>query len=317
MDYALIVTITILTAASTVLILTALLYRPDKAAIRKKVKGMYREADKEGFFASLMRENQQKGDKGAAQKFKVSDKFAKEFESSGIDMSPNEFVMIWIAATLIPTFICLTMSSNAIMTVGVMVVGFALPLIYFKKKQNDRREAFNKQFADVLLTMVNGLHAGFSFQQTMVTVAKDSQPPVSEEFGKALAEIEYGVSLHDALYHIYERIGCEDMKMLIASLDISQRVGGNLSDVLETISETVRMRIKVRQEVKTLSAQGKMSALIIGLLPVVLIVLLSIVNPDYIGQLLYTHTGQIMLVVAAIMEAIGFFLMNKITDVRL
>ena len=318
MDTAFILLITILVGISTVMVITALFYHPDRAAVREEVKAMYKEGDRESFFSSLMKENQRKDERNTANKgIKVSQKFQNEFETAGINMQAGEFVIIWMASAMIPMILCITITSNPIMTAGVTVVGFALPLIYFKKKQHDRREAFSKQFADVLLTICNSLHSGFSFQQALTSISKEMQPPVSEEFGRALTEMEYGVSMHDALYHIYDRIGCEDMKMLIAALDISSKVGGNLSDVLETISETVRIRIKVRQEVKTLSAQGKTSAMIIGLLPVFLIIIVAILNPDYIGQLIYTPTGQKMLVVAAIMETIGFVLMNKITDVKL
>lgn len=292
----------------------ALLYNPDKAAVRSEIKELYHEGDKPNFFASLMKEKKpEKTRRG----IKVSRKFEQEFETAGIEMPAGQFMAIWIGAVIIPMMLAYMITKNPIVAGGFTAVGFLAPFIVFKKKQADRRNAFNGQFADVLLTICNGLKSGFSFQQALMSITKDMQPPVSVEFGKAIAEMEYGVSQHDALTHIYERIRCEDMKMLIAALDISSKTGGNLSDVLETISETVRTRIKVRQEVKTLSAQGKTSSLIIGGLPIAIMIILSISNPTYIGQLFVTSTGQKMLIVAAIMETIGFIVMNKITDVKL
>ena len=316
MGSAAIFIIALMTGGCVAMLIVAMFYNPDRTAVRSQIRDMYTEGDKDSFFSSLMKENQQKDGTGR-KGIQVSQKFQREFETAGLNIQAGEFVLIWGACILFPLLICYMATGNEIMTAGVTAIGLAAPLLYFKKKQLDRREAFNRQFADVLLTICNSLKSGFPFQQAMGSVAERMQPPVSEEFQKALTEMDYGVSQHDAILHIFDRTKCEDVKMLVASLDISARVGGNLSDVLETISETVRTRIAIRQEVKTLSAQGKTSALIIGVLPILLIVVLSILNPDYIGQLLYTPTGQKMLIVAAIMETIGFTVMNRITDVKL
>ncbi|SEA12357.1 tight adherence protein B [Lachnospiraceae bacterium NK3A20] len=314
MGSVMVVLITLMAGGTAALCCTALLYNPDKTVVRKQVRDMYHESDKESFFASLMKEKEQRT---VRRTFKVSRRFEKEFETAGIDMPAGEFLAVWALSAILPLVLVNALTGKAVVAGGFCAVGFLAPLIFFKKKQIDRRNAFNGQFADVLLTICNGLKSGFSFQQSLASITKDMQPPVSIEFGKAVAEMEYGVSQHDALMHIYDRVRCEDMKMLVSALDIAKKTGGNLSDVLETISETVRTRIKIRQEVKALSAQGKTSALIIGALPIVLMILLSILNPEYIGQLFQTPLGQKMLIVAAIMETVGFTVMNKITDVKL
>lgn len=313
-DTAIILILTLMAGGTVALLCIALLYHPDRTAVRGEVRDMYQERDRESFFSSLMKERQ---NGSRAKGIKVSKKFEQDFDTAGLSITASEFLMIWAACILLPVIIGYAATGNTIVAGGCAAAGVLLPFLYFKKKQIDRREAFSKQIADVLLTICNGLHSGFSFQQSLGSIARDMQPPVSEEFALALSEMDYGVSQHDALIHMYERTKCEDLKMLVSALDITNRTGGNLSDVLETISETVRMRIKIRQEVKTLSAQGKTSALIIGLLPVFIIIILSILNPDYVGQLVYTDIGQKMLLVAAVMECIGFVVMNKITDVRL
>jgi tight adherence protein B len=306
--------ITLMAGITAALLCMAVLYNPDKAEIREQVKDMYHEGDKENFFTALMKSNQSKDrNKG----LKVSRKFEQEYETAGLDMPAGQFLAIWITASFLPLVFVYSITRNPIIAGGVEAIGFIVPLAYFKKKQTERREAFNAQFADVLLTICNGLKSGFSFQQALISISRDMKPPVSIEFGKAIAEMEYGVSQHDALMHIYDRTKCEDMKMLVSALDISGKTGGNLSDVLETISETVRTRIKVRQEVKTLSSQGRTSAKLIGFLPVAIMIFLSIKNPDYMGKLYYTSLGQKLLIVAAILEIMGFTLMKKITDVKL
>lgn len=298
------------------LLCTSFLDHPDVTRVRSELKDMYNEQDKDNFFVSLLSkhnnssENKNKG-------IKVSKKFQNEFESAGIDMPAGEFAAIWAGMILMPPLIAFTASKNIIVAMGALGAGVLAPLLIFKKKKDDRLNLFESQLANTLTTICNGLRSGFSFQQAMESMVNDMQPPVAEEFGKALTEINYGVSQHDAIMHIYDRTKCEDIKMLVYALDLTSKTGGNLSDILSTVSDTVRTRIRIGQEVKTLSAQGKMSSLIVGLLPVVLLIMLSIVNPDYVAQLFNTKLGNIMLVIAALMELIGFWLMNKITDVKL
>lgn len=291
-----------------------ILYNPGKAAAKKSLKSMYRESERDNFFVSLMKSRQ---DEKKRKGIKVSQKFEQEFETAGMGITASEFLTLWIGLTLIIPILAYAASGKPVAAVGGTIIGFILPLVVFMKKKNDRKEAFNGQFADVLLTICNGLHSGFSFQQAMTSITKEMEPPVSTEFSKVLLEMDYGISMHDALYHMYERTGCDDIRMLISALDITAKTGGSLADVLETISNTVRNRLKIRQEMKTLSAQGRMSGLIVGCLPIVIILALSVLNPEYIQQLVDTTTGRKLLLVACVMESIGFAIIRKITDVKL
>lgn len=304
----------LMAGASALALCWGLLYNPGKAAAKKALKSMYNERDRDNFFASLMK-SRQKGQKKSG--IKVSRKFEQEFETAGMSISAGEFLALWMCLTFALPVIAYVVSGKPVSAAGGAVIGFILPLIFFRKKKSERKEAFNGQFADVLLTICNGLHSGFSFQQAVSSITKEMEPPVSTEFSIMLMEMEYGLTMHDALYRMYERTGCEDIKMLISALDITAKTGGSLADVLETISETVRNRLKIRQEVKTLSAQGRVSGLIIGALPIVIILALSVLNPEYIQQLVDTTDGRKLLAIACVMETVGFIIIRKITDVKL
>lgn len=297
------------------LIVFSLLYHPDRVRVKKMVKELYAERDRGALFAKTMKERQ--GKQRNRKFLKVSKKFESEIESADLPVSASEFLVLWVAAVALPVLLAFALTGRTIVAVGAGSAGLLIPVAVFKKKQAERMEQFGAQLGDALLTICNGLRSGFSFQQSIRAITKDMTPPISIEFAKALAEMDYGTSQHDALLHMYDRVRNEDLKMLISALEIAQRTGGNLSDVLQTISDTVKTRIKIRQEVRALSAQGKMSALIIGGLPIILLIFLAIRNPDYIGQLLYSSTGQKLLILAAVMEIIGFTMMNKITDVKL
>ena len=297
------------------LILYLILYNPSRFQIKKNINDLYLNKDMTHLFDNAIKERKKK--RKLTDTIKTSDKFAAQIESADLPVSANEFLLIWGVSTIVPPVIVALIMRNMISALGIGIIGFMAPCLYFMKKQNDRRNAFSLQLGDALLTISNGLRAGFSFQQAMRSIAKDMMPPISTEFGKALNEIDYGMPQEEALKRMYVRLQNEDLKMLISALAIADKTGGNLSDVLFTISTTVQNRIKIRQEVKTLSAQGKVSSIIIGALPIAIILIMMVMNPDYIETLTTTDTGRKLLVVAAIMEVIGFAVMNKITDVKL
>lgn len=292
-----------------------LIYNPDKFQIQKNIKELYLNRDDTLLYDKAIKERKEK--KSFVDRIKVSEQFTMQIESADLSISASEFLLIWIGAAILPPIIVSIIAQNMIMAVGVGIIGLLTPFLFFLKKRSDKRNKFATQLGDALITICNGLKSGFSFQQALRSVAKDMTPPISTEFQKVLNEIDYGMTQEEALRRMYNRLQNEDLKMLISSLAISEKTGGNLSDVLKTISNTVQNRIKIRQEVKTLSAQGKMSAIIIGILPIAIILVMMVMNPDYIETLTSTDIGKILLCVAAVMEAFGFIVMMKITDVKL
>lgn len=292
-----------------------ILNKPEKYALQCNIKNLYLNQDENLLYDKAIKERKER--RKLADRIKVSDKFTNQIEAADLPMSANEFLLIWGAATLVPTVFIATITQNAIMAIGVSGTGFAIPFVYFVKKRSDKRNKVATQLGDTLITICNGLKSGFSFQQAMRSVSKDMAPPISTEFQRVLNEIDYGMTQEAALKRMYERLENEDLKMLISALSISEKTGGNLSDVLMTISNTVQNRIKIRQEVKSLSAQGKMSSIIIGALPIVISLIMMIMNPSYIQTLVDTEIGRMLLITAVVMEVIGFAVMTKITDVKL
>lgn len=216
---------------------------------------------------------------------------------------------------MFPVLVSLITNRPIIFTVAVGIIGFALPPIVVRQKRMKQQQLFEKQLGDALAVITNSLKSGYSFQQAMSAVAKDMTPPISTEFTKVLIEIGYGMPQEDALRRMQARVQSEDLEMLISSIVMSQRVGGNLSQVLSTISKTITERITLKQEINALSAQGRASGVIIGLLPVAVFLFLMLSNPEYVSSMLHTSTGNKMLIVSALMELTGFVAMKKVTDI--
>lgn len=234
---------------------------------------------------------------------------------AGIPLKGEEYLTIWlILIILLPGVLYLISLSPWAIPIG-MLLGIILPRIYLKQKQDARLQALNGQLGDALVTMANGLRAGFGFQQAMDSVKRELPDPIAGEFAWTLRETNLGSSHEEALVNLGQRVGSDDLDMIITGIIIQRQVGGNLAEILDNISGTIRERSRIKREIKVLTAQGRLSGLVIGLLPLVLIAVMLLINPDYFNVMVKDLRGIVMLGAAVVMEIIGFTLINKIIDI--
>ena len=194
--------------------------------------------------------------------------------------------------------------------------GGFLPSFYVKSKQGARLARFDAQIADALVIMSNSLRAGYSHLQAMDMVAREMSPPISKEFTSTMKEMSLGSPTETALATLSDRVGSEDLDLVVTAVLIQRQIGGNLAEVLDNIADTIRERVKLRREIRTLTAQGRMSGMIIGILPCVLGIFLYTVNPEYIS-LLFTHpTGKLMVGLAVFGELIGILVIRRIIAIE-
>ncbi len=179
-----------------------------------------------------------------------------------------------------------------------------------------RIKLLNNQLGDAIMLLSSSLKAGYSFFQAVDTVTKEMSGPISEEFVIMQKEVNLGVSTEKALENLVQRVGSDDLEMVITAVLIQRQVGGNLSEVLDNISTTIRDRIKIKGEVRTITAQGRVSGLVLSLLPIVLGVLVYMINPSHMQVLFTNPFGIILLVYSGIMELIGIFIIRKIVRVE-
>ena len=254
--------------------------------------------------------------KTAGKKLVLSRKFEENLAMSGVKMSAKEYLTIWGVLTIFPGVVGAIAGINLIAVLGVSIVGFAIPPFMVQRSRNKRQLLFNKQLGESLTIMGNCMRSGYSFQQAMASIAQEMQPPISTEFARVVKEMNYGTSMEQALNNMVSRVKNKDLELLISAVITSTQVGANLSEILDTIAETVSDRIKIREDVRVLSAQGRMSGLIIGLLPVVIILFLMIINPNYISDFAGDPRGRLMLTGCVVMEITGFIVINKIVDIK-
>ncbi|MEM9774695.1 MAG: type II secretion system F family protein [Chloroflexota bacterium] len=207
-----------------------------------------------------------------------------------------------------------------------LVVGGLIPGIYSRYAAKNRINTFNQQLSDTLNLWVNALRSGFSVLQAMEAIANEMPPPVSQEFERVIQEVRLGKDTEEALDNVLRRIPSEDFDLVVTAVKVQREVGGNLSEILDTISFTIRERVRIKGEIQTLTAQGRISGWIITLLPIALGLFLNYSNPEYIGELFaqdpatliagIVPCGWIMVGVASAMIAGGGFAIQKIIDIE-
>jgi tight adherence protein B len=195
--------------------------------------------------------------------------------------------------------------------------GLALPLIYLRREQNRRLIRFGDQLPDMINLMVNGLRAGYSTMQALESVSKEMPSPLNEEFRRVVQEMQLGVPMERALDNLLRRVPSPDLDFIITAINVQREVGGNLAEILDNISHTIRERIRIKGEIRVLTTQVVTSARILTLLPFMLAIALWFVNREYMLEFFSNPTcGAIAIGTALLMIAIGSFVMNRIAKIE-
>ena len=295
-------------------VITILFSNTSKERIRERVKILSQDTSMDNIHAEIM--NQKKQDRKKKRNSLISKQFSDSLEMSGIKLSAQEFLTLWMVTTIGPVAVGVVFSMHTIAITAMCIIGFAIPPVMIYNAKSKKEKLFNKQLSDAMTIMGNCMRAGYSFQQAMDSVAKEMQPPISTEFGRVVKEINYGVTMETALTNMVNRVNNKDLELLVAAVLTSAQVGANLSDLLDTIAETVTDRIRMREEIQVMTAQGRLSGLVIGLLPVFIVLFLMVSNPSYFLDFAVTPIGRVLLAVSVVMEILGFFVINKIVDLK-
>ena len=311
------VLISLMVAVSIYLILYILLSTHGPVKVRDRISKYFKENNVNDVQEQFIREKNEEENKRKKERFKIASKeFSNYIASSGIKLRANEFIYFWAGLTLVPMMVVLLFSGNIITGAALSIIGISIPPFIVSNARKKREELFNKQLGDATVIMGNSIKGGFTFLQSMENIAEEMQPPISNEFAKVLREIHYGVKQEDALNHMVERTKNKDLELLISAVMTSAQVGSNLSDILDTISNTIRDRIRIKNEIKTLTAQGRMSGLVIGLLPIVLILSIMVMTPSYFEGFFESTIGKILIVISVVLEITGFAIINKIVNIK-
>lgn len=235
---------------------------------------------------------------------------------AGLPLLGSEFLAISAGGALLVFVIFALATRNPVTGLLALLLFLAADFVFVQRRITKRLDNFQRQLADCLSLVANSLRAGFSFLQTMEIISREMEPPMSSEFEKVMRDTSLGKSLDEALHDMDERVGSADFSLVITAVLIQQQVGGNLATILDTIRNTISERIRIRREVNTLTAQGKMSGIVLACIPVALALFFYVSSPEYLEPLLTTDIGKMAIVGAAFLVIVGFAIIRKIVDIK-
>lgn len=236
----------------------------------------------------------------------------RRLENAGVHLRVGEFVVVWVAVTLATAAVA---AAFAGLLPGIGAGGVAAFAVssWLRRRAQNRQAAFAEQLPDLLQLMAGSVRAGFGLMQAIDVVAREVPSPAGEEFRRVRIETQLGRDTNDALFAMADRVGSEDFKWIVEAVEIHRDVGGDFADILDSVTDTVRTRNRIRRKVQALSAEGRLTGLILTLLPFGLALVILIVNPAYLTELVTTTPGRILIVAGLGLMAVGGVWMRRIT----
>jgi tight adherence protein B len=254
---------------------------------------------------------------------------ARDLARADLKLKPSEYLMIWGASIVgvpvlmfIFSFFMPALGAPIFLLVGALI-GFMLPRFWLGRRKSGRLNSFNKQLPDTITLIANALRAGSSFLQAIELVVRESRPPVSTEFGRVIREVNLGLPFEQALENMVRRVRSDDLELMATAIAIQHQVGGNLAEILDSIAYTIRERVRIKGEIRTLTAQQRLSGYVVGFLPIALAGFLFIAAPNFMEPMfmnppamLGLPVGVVILIFGGFMMFIGFMLIRKIVDIE-
>jgi len=251
-------------------------------------------------------------------KSSMGDRVARDLARADLKFKVAEYFALMFMSTLVVGFIGYLLQPNIVSAIIGAVIGLFLPRFYVKRQQGIRLQKFNDQLGDMLNLMVNGLRAGYSTMQAMEAVSRELPTPICDEFHRVVQEMQIGISMEKSLENLLRRIPSEDLDFVVTAINVQREVGGNLSEILDTISFTIRERVRIKGEIRVMTAQVRSSGIVLSLIPVFLTLALWFISPEYIGSFFDQGPFCGWLAVGIIVGMIGsgYFVMMKIADIE-
>ncbi len=251
------------------------------------------------------------------EKIRPANTLDERMQQAGWPMLGSEFQAIMVGCGLIVGLLTGLLTLSPIHVVLGFIVGVVGCLMALTIRIQRRQKAFADQLEDMLNMTANALRAGFSFMQALDYIANEMADPVRSEVRRVVTDVNMGLPLEESLNNMTRRVNSPDFNLVVTAVLIQRQVGGNLARMLDTISGTINDRIRMRREVNTLTAQGKMSAWMVGGLPIFIGIVMQIIMPGYLDPIFTSEIGQIAAAVCAVLMLIGFIIIRSIVNIEL
>ena len=261
------------------------------------------------------------------EKRELGGKIRERIAMADMKLRVSEYIILqFVAAIGVAALVYFFFNRSLILAIPGALLGLNLPKMITGVSATRRLRKFDNQLSDTLNLWVNSLRSGYSVLQSMEAIGTELPPPVSIEFGRVVQEVRLGLSLPQALLNMLRRVPSEDLDLVVTAVNIQREVGGNLAEILSIISLTIRERVRIKGEIRTLTAQGRISGWVVGLLPVGLALILYRINPGYVSELWVVERpfiipdvlpcGWLVVALGVFMISAGVFAIMKIVDIE-
>ena len=254
---------------------------------------------------------------------------ARDIARADLHLKPSEFLAIWavsivgVPVVMFALSVVLPALGNPLFLLIGVLIGFLLPRFWLARRRNSRLGAFNKQLPDTITLIANALRAGSSFLQAVELVVRETRPPISIEFARVIREVNLGLPFEQALENMVRRVRSDDLELMATAIAIQHQVGGNLAEILDSIAFTIRERIRIKGEIRTLTAQQRLSGYVVAGLSIGLAGFLFVAAPGFMDPMFDSRAsiiglpaGVIILMIGGVMMFIGFMIIRRIVDIE-
>jgi len=293
-------------------------FDPSNKAKRKRLKSIKSAVQWGGQSPSIAQINQNDSDLEIwlRSRYRVFVRLENLLHRARSPFSALRLLGIMSAVFILVVMLGLLVHTNLIVLFVLAVAFASSPLLWLSRQANKRRQAFSEKLPEALDYVTRSLRAGHSLTSAIGIVGKEFPGPIGQEFKIVFDEISFGIPFKEAMDRLADRVESVDLNFFVISLEIQHETGGNLTELLEGLAKTIRERFKLRGKIRTLSAEGRISALVLGCMPFILIGILTVINPEYTSVLWITPQGNTLLIVMAVLMALGFFSLNRISQIK-
>jgi tight adherence protein B len=241
---------------------------------------------------------------------------ATQLARADLKITVGEFLAVTVILVVAAGGLAYVLTRDIVVVAGVCLLGFLAPRLYVGLLRNRRLQAFNDQLADTINLMVNGIRAGYSILQAMEAISREMGPPIAVEFERVVREVQLGLSLERALGNMMRRVPSADLDLMITAISVQREVGGNLAEVLDSISYTIRERVRIKGDIRALTAYGRGAGNLLTAVPIILTVVIYLINREFMSLLFVHPCGWIMMGMAVIGIVAGYLIIRKIVDIE-
>ena len=241
---------------------------------------------------------------------------AEELKQAHVALTVGEYLLLRALCSVVAAVLLTSLGGSWLAAVPGAGLGYFAPKVYVSYRRNQRIHRIEGQLVEALTLSANSLRAGWGFMQAMVQVAQDMPAPISDEFTQVFQEVGIGATQENAIQNLIQRVPSYDLELVMTAVLIQRQSGGNLAEMMDNIAFTIRERIRLIADIASITAESTMSMWLLSLLPVGLLMLMAVTQPDYMLPFMTDPRGRMLLVGAGFMEIVGVLVMRKLADIR-